>query len=186
MGFGKRLRKRVSHVAHAVTKIGAAPIHTALKPVIGDKAASLLSDPGSAIIEKAHPLTTAIGKLDANVYGTIGGGLVGAAITRGSGNKSVFGGTGVDTIAPAAIQIEKPLLGVAGGLVAGGLGSSIAGAVGDAIAPTMPAPNPQDFLDPGMGGGGGGGALEDGSSGSGSGLLLVAVALVLLLALGNR
>jgi hypothetical protein len=129
MGFGKRLRKRVSHIRKAVT----APVRKALTPIVGKNLATVISDPGAKVVSALHPITTAIGKFDAVAYGTIGGGLVGAAITRRSGNTSVFGGTGVNTIAPAAIQIEKPLLGVAGGLIAGGIGSGIAGAVGDAI-----------------------------------------------------
>jgi hypothetical protein len=129
MGFGRRLRKRITGVRKFITK----PVAKALTPIVGKKIATIVADPGEKVVSALHPVTTAVGKFDAVAYGTIGGGLVGAAITKRSGNTSVFGKTGVDVVAPAAIQIEKPLLGVAGGLIAGGVGSGIAGAVGDAI-----------------------------------------------------
>jgi hypothetical protein len=129
MGFGHRLRKRISHARRAITS----PVRKALTPVVGKKLADTLSDPGAKVVSALHPVTAPYGKFLANAYGTVGGGLVGAAITKRSGNTSVFGKTGVNTIAPAAIQIEKPLLAVGGGLIAGGIGSGIAGAAGDAI-----------------------------------------------------
>jgi hypothetical protein len=141
MGFGRRLRKRITHVRNFVTK----PVAKALTPIVGKKLAVVIADPGAKVVSALHPVTTAIGKFDAVAYGTVGGGLVGAAVTKRSGNTSVFGGTGVNTIAPAAIQIEKPLLGVAGGLVAGGVGAGIAGAAGDAIAGSSDPASGRDF-----------------------------------------
>jgi hypothetical protein len=140
VGFGKRLRK---HFKKAIGR--------AINPV---KAGVDLS---RSVTRTLHPVTTAIGKVDAVAYGTIGGGLVGAAITKRSGNKKIFGGTGVDTIAPAAIQIEKPLLAVTGGLLAGGVGSKLGSFLGDEIAPNDPA---QPFTPPGFADGGDGGPFQ--------------------------
>jgi hypothetical protein len=136
VGFGGRLRK---HFKKALNR--------AVNPIKAGK------DLSKSVTKALHPVTAAIGKVDAVAYGTIGGGLVGAAITKRSGNKKIFGGTGVDTIAPVAIQIEKPLLAVAGGLVAGGVGSKLGGLVGDEIAPNDPV---QPFTPPGFADDGGG------------------------------
>jgi hypothetical protein len=137
MGFGKRLRKRISRVRHTIT----APVAKALAPIVGKSAASVIANPGGAVLSKLHPVTTAIGKVDAVVYG-LGSGLVGAKYL--ASNRRVVGPTAAN-LGTAAIQIEKPLLGVAGGLIAGGLGSSIASGIGDAIAPNEAPPVGRDF-----------------------------------------
>jgi len=127
MGFGRSLRKRISKVRHAVTQ----PVRSALKPIVGKRIAGVLADPGAKIIEKAHPLTTSYGKFLGTVYGVGFGGILGA---RTIANRPDLGGKTGSKLGQVAIQIEKPLAGVAGGLVAGGLGSEIAGAGVDAIA----------------------------------------------------
>jgi len=125
MGFTKRLRKRVSRARRAITS----PVRKALTPIVGKKAADLLSNPGGAVVSKLHRVTSAYGKVLGTVYGVGFGGIIGA---RAVANKPYLGGKTGAAIGRAAIQIEKPLAGLAGGLIAGGLGSSIAGgAAGD-------------------------------------------------------
>lgn len=139
MGFGKRLRKRVSRARRAVT----APVRKALTPIVGKRVAGVLANPGGAIVSAAHPVTSAYGKVLGSVYGIGFGGLVGARVIA---NRPDLGGKAGSDIARAAIQIEKPLLAAAGGLVAGGIGSSVAGGIGDAIAgDTGQVPSGRDF-----------------------------------------
>ena len=127
MGFGKRLRKRVSRARRAITS----PVRKALTPIVGKKAADLLSNPGGAVVSKLHRVTSAYGKVLGTVYGVGFGGIIGA---RAVANKPYLGGKTGAAIGRAAIQIEKPLAGLAGGLIAGGLGSSNAGGAAGAIA----------------------------------------------------
>jgi hypothetical protein len=167
MGFGKRLRKRISRVRHTIT----APVAKALAPIVGKSAASVIANPGGAVLSKLHPVTTAIGKVDAVVYG-LGSGLVGAKYL--ASNRRVVGPTAAN-LGTAAIQIEKPLLGVAGGLIAGGLGSSIASGIGDAIAPNEAPPVGRDFNSFGADNSPLGGTVAAGGSAVSSGTLLVLV-----------
>jgi hypothetical protein len=176
MGFGKRFR----HTLHSVTKHVTQSI---IKPTTIVKSGVDLS---KQVTKTLHPVTAAIGKVDAVAYGTIGGGIVGAAITKKSGNKKVFGGTGVDTIAPVAIQIEKPLAAVAGGLIAGGVGSSLASAGVNKIAPADDIgggfsdggqgfpPGSNEFADSG------GDTTSAPSSGGGSAGLFIALGIIVI------
>jgi hypothetical protein len=182
VGFGKRLRRRVSKVRRQVT----APVSKALTPIVGKSVANVLANPGGAVVSAIHPATVAIGKVDAAVYG-LGSGLVGAKYL--SSHRDTVGGTAAN-LGTAAIQIEKPILGVAGGLVAGGLGSSVAGAIGEGIAPSerpeIPAPNPQDFED-GRGTANAGIASFGGGGADTSTMLIIGAALlILVLALGSK